>query len=617
MATYTTDKIEFGGNIYKLQDSDALPLAGGSVTGPVNFGDSVTMEEASVGDLLITGNASATNNFQMNTLNGVEVGDNPVFTDTVTTVTTSGSGNAITAISASNGAITATKGTTFLTSHQDISGKADKSATVSTVTWDSTNKKLTKTINGTTTDVVTAATLRTGLNVADGAEVNQNAFSNIKVGNTTIAADAKTDTVELVAGSNITLTPDATNDKVTIAATDTKYTAATAAPGKVASASSTGTSTNYARQDHTHGIDLATGDANGQVKIAGTNVSVKGLGALAYEDTVNVTKEDIGLGNVENIKFSGIIPVIGTQTAATEHWTGRIDLPALYDGLTIAYFLPWNGVSSKNATLNLTLSDDTTTGPINVYYVGTTRATTHYGAGSTIFLTYWSAGSISVAGTLTPEARWTRADYSVSNTNTIGEYGGLCYAGPKGMARYSLMMRIPDYNGKTNRWESFVLTSSTSTSKTKNTSGFMLDSPILYQNGGTYAEDANCAYSASWLTSYNIDTRYSFNVSNAWSNAGKPLFIVGTITNNLFYLADTWWSDAFPTTNDGYYYRYIGQMTNKYQFVLHAIQPYYYYNDGLKVFNPTQSYNSNHVIVSSTQPTVQRPGDIWFVVQTS
>lgn len=56
------------------------------------------------------------------------------------------------------------------------------------------------------------------------AEVNQNAFSNVKVGTTTIAADTKTDTLELVAGSNVTITPDATNDKVTISATDTKYT---------------------------------------------------------------------------------------------------------------------------------------------------------------------------------------------------------------------------------------------------------------------------------------------------------------------------------------------------------------------------------------------------------
>lgn len=62
--------------------------------------------------------------------------------------------------------------------------------------------------------------------------------------------------------------------------------AATAAPGKVASSSSQGSSTNYARQDHTHGIDLATGDSNGQVKIAGTNVSVKGLGSFAYYNDI-------------------------------------------------------------------------------------------------------------------------------------------------------------------------------------------------------------------------------------------------------------------------------------------------------------------------------------------
>lgn len=54
--------------------------------------------------------------------------------------------------------------------------------------------------------------------------VNQNAFSNIKVGNTIVAADTTTDTVTLVAGNNITITPDATNDKITIAATDTVYT---------------------------------------------------------------------------------------------------------------------------------------------------------------------------------------------------------------------------------------------------------------------------------------------------------------------------------------------------------------------------------------------------------
>lgn len=50
-------------------------------------------------------------------------------------------------------------GATALQSHQDITGKADKSTTVSTVSYDTTNKKITKTINGVTTDVVTAEKL--------------------------------------------------------------------------------------------------------------------------------------------------------------------------------------------------------------------------------------------------------------------------------------------------------------------------------------------------------------------------------------------------------------------------------------------------------------------------
>ena len=69
--------------------------------------------------------------------------------------------------------------------------------------------------------------------IASGAEVNQNAFSNVTVGSSTIAADSKTDTLTLAAGSNITLTPDTTNDKVTISATNTTYSPAGSALGLV------------------------------------------------------------------------------------------------------------------------------------------------------------------------------------------------------------------------------------------------------------------------------------------------------------------------------------------------------------------------------------------------
>lgn len=59
--------------------------------------------------------------------------------------------------------------------------------------------------------------------IASGAEVNQNAFSNVVVGSTTIAADSKTDTLTLTAGSNITLTPNATDDSITISASGSSY----------------------------------------------------------------------------------------------------------------------------------------------------------------------------------------------------------------------------------------------------------------------------------------------------------------------------------------------------------------------------------------------------------
>jgi hypothetical protein len=52
-----------------------------------------------------------------------------------------------------------------------------------------------------------------------------NSFGKVKVGNTEVVADATTDTLTLEAGTNITITPDATNDKITISSSDTTYSA--------------------------------------------------------------------------------------------------------------------------------------------------------------------------------------------------------------------------------------------------------------------------------------------------------------------------------------------------------------------------------------------------------
>ena len=103
---------------------------------------------------------------------------------------------------------------------------------VSDVTWDSTNKKLVKKkktgTNGAeqSTDLVTFATVATSGSYDDLSNkptipTLKNVFGKVKVGDTTIEADTTQDTLELEAGSNVTLTPDTTNDKVTIASTDT------------------------------------------------------------------------------------------------------------------------------------------------------------------------------------------------------------------------------------------------------------------------------------------------------------------------------------------------------------------------------------------------------------
>lgn len=105
---------------------------------------------------------------------------------------------------------------------------------VSDVTWDSTNKKLIKKkktgANGAeeSTDLVTFATVATSGSYNDLSNkptipTLKNVFGKVKVGSSTIEADTTQDTLELAAGSNVTLTADTTNDKVTIAATDTTY----------------------------------------------------------------------------------------------------------------------------------------------------------------------------------------------------------------------------------------------------------------------------------------------------------------------------------------------------------------------------------------------------------
>ena len=94
--------------------------------------------------------------------------------------------------------------------------------------------------------------------------------------------------------------------------------------------------------------------------------------------------------------------ITGTQTAATPSFTGVTQDASLYDGKCINYYLPYAGTTAGD-TLNLTLSDGTTTGAKQIYLYGTTKLTTQFAAGQIFMMTYsatknaWYVGDLYAA----------------------------------------------------------------------------------------------------------------------------------------------------------------------------------------------------------------------------
>jgi hypothetical protein len=129
---------------------------------------------------------------------------------------------------------------------------------------------------------------------------------------------------------------------------------------------------------------------------------------------------------------TGFFYVLGTQNDRTRMWTGNLPIPALYDGLTIAFYLPFdvkqettdiNDGNVTNVWIKLTLSNGTTTDWVPAYWTNQSRLTTHFAAGSTVMLTYMSNPQVNGSPAAVPvtgwpsNARWTRADYN-SNSDT-------------------------------------------------------------------------------------------------------------------------------------------------------------------------------------------------------
>jgi len=192
---------------------------------------------------------------------------------------------------------------------------------------------------GLSTEDYTTAEKNKLAGIAAGAEVNQNAFSKVKVGNTEVEADSKTDTLEIAASGPITVTPDVVNDKVTIGVTvDSSLSDSSANPvqnkvvnaalaGKVDKVAGKGLSTNdYTDAEKTKLAGITDGankveasETNGNIKIDGTETAVyihpSGGANTSAGETENKTP---GFGQTFKV-LRATVDAAGHTTALSDH----------------------------------------------------------------------------------------------------------------------------------------------------------------------------------------------------------------------------------------------------------------------------------------------------------
>ena len=326
-------------------------------------------------------------------------------------------------------------------------------------------------------------------------------------------------------------------------------------------------------------------------------------GPVSFGDSVNMDEATVGdlvvngnasfTNGVKASNYNGGQPlyiVKGTQVSTTASWTGEIDAPALYDGMTIAYYLP--RTSASNVTLNLTLANGTTTGAIPVYVTNTTRMGTHYDAGATVYLTYWSAGSIVVNGTTTTENRWTSNDYWNSNTYDRTYLSNSGYtAGSTAIVAANIIVAGSDGLYK----------------HLKSGTAFNITMPILYASS---AANANAVNNGGYICiPFTVKTTQNITLS-----AHKPVFIKGTLSGTTFTPISTApLTQTIPTSADGYQYIFLGHATTTTVMYLLPEHPIYEYKSGaFRLYGSDTTATA--VFYTTTAPTAANTTGLRFVL---
>ena len=239
--------------------------------------------------------------------------------------------------------------------------------------------------------------------------------------------------------------------------------------------------------------------------------------------------------------------IIGTQTAATNAFTGVTEDSSLYDGKCINYYLPYAGTSSGD-TLNLTLADGTTTtGAKNIYLIGTTKLTTQFGAGQVFMMTYSATNDA-----------WYCGNYD-SNSNT-----------------YDRTLHNNNVKAATAITAGTVIVG-TSAGYKMAASGITFDIsyPILY---ATAAIAANATNKATYdiMPGVNLATTKS-----GWTGTQyATVYLVGTLSGVTFTIDSAIFTTTVPTSADSKVYIPLGVMDTTTAVFFNPSKEIYQYTNG-------------------------------------
>lgn len=252
-------------------------------------------------------------------------------------------------------------------------------------------------------EIASVTGLQTALNGKSDSEHTHDyaskAFKSVVVGGATITADNHEDSLELVAGDNITLTGDATNDKVTISAKDTTYTftnkAATLAWGTTSTIATVGGTDITVKMPSNPDTDAKTTSGN-------TSSKIYLVGATSQSTSAVTTySHDTAYVGTDGCLYSNSAKVLTahqtvTNGAPTLSW-GATSTVATIGGTAITVTMPANPDTDTTYSAGTGISLSGTT--FSNSGVRSISASSHKltvntgGTTATIDLSYSAAGS--------------------------------------------------------------------------------------------------------------------------------------------------------------------------------------------------------------------------------